>query len=444
MQRPLICPSRQRSTPDTSVARGVVTALCCSLLASSSALSATRNTNGSRADVQAKIDAAVDGDIVVVPNGTFTWDTAVRISGKGIHLKGETKGSVAIRGAVSNGALIEMIEDATHSIELSNLWFSAVPGAPSNPLASTTFFVRLYGGGDVGKPVLMHDCKFTEGNNFCLYAGEWNSNRGVIWNCEFVSTNYHYNGLSFRPISDAASWTSASTMGADDTTGTKNVYVEDCHFQLGYGGVLNGDSNARVVVRRCTFYNALVATHGAEGPAGVRHMEIYDCAFTYNGADDFQNGSSVIAWFYLRGGTYVITDNTMPDVPWGKPEITLMVQYLRRNTGVYACWGRGIPGVQYPAPHQVGQSHNGTTTVTEPLYIWNNTGPQQISAYEYPEAGQDYCGGTGLDSVADYIRAGRDYKTEAKPGYRKYTYPHPLRTVQTTGISAPTNLRVTP
>jgi hypothetical protein len=33
--------------------------------------------------------------------------------------------------------------------------------------------------------------------------------------------------------------------------------------------------------------------------------------------------------------------------------------------------------------------------------------------------------------LANYIQAGRDYKLEPKPGYVKYTYPHPLRTALT-------------
>lgn len=45
-------------------------------------------TDGSQADVQAKINAAVDGDIVTIPAGTFVWTSSVTISGKAIHLQG--------------------------------------------------------------------------------------------------------------------------------------------------------------------------------------------------------------------------------------------------------------------------------------------------------------------------------------------------------------------
>jgi hypothetical protein len=37
----------------------------------------TYNTNGSSADVQAKINLATNGDIIVIPAGTFTWTNGV-------------------------------------------------------------------------------------------------------------------------------------------------------------------------------------------------------------------------------------------------------------------------------------------------------------------------------------------------------------------------------
>jgi hypothetical protein len=70
----------------------------------------------------------------------------------------------------------------------------------------------------------------------------------------------------------------------------------------------------------------------------------------------------------------------------------------------------------------VGQSHDGTKFITDPLYIWNNTAAQSAVGSYSP----DECG-NGLSST-DFIKEGRDYITDvAKPGYKKYPYPHPLR-----------------
>lgn len=51
-------------------------------------------TDGSRADVAAKIASAVDGDTVTLPEGSFAWSSGVSISGKGIKLQGEGGGRI--------------------------------------------------------------------------------------------------------------------------------------------------------------------------------------------------------------------------------------------------------------------------------------------------------------------------------------------------------------
>ncbi|PYY20816.1 MAG: hypothetical protein DMG62_21790 [Acidobacteria bacterium] len=59
------------------------------LLAASLAHATTWNTNGTAADVQAKINGAVANDTVVIPAGTFSWTTQVTVN-KNITLKGQT------------------------------------------------------------------------------------------------------------------------------------------------------------------------------------------------------------------------------------------------------------------------------------------------------------------------------------------------------------------
>jgi hypothetical protein len=65
---------------------------------------------------------------------------------------------------------------------------------------------------------------------------------------------------------------------------------------------------------------------------------------------------------------------------------------------------------------------------SEPLYIWNNTGQNTPSIGEYPDGQGDSCSGT-QDFSSNYIVQNRDYFVGVpKPGYTKYTYPHPQRT----------------
>ena len=62
-------------------------------------------------------------------------------------------------------------------------------------------------------------------------------------------------------------------------------------------------------------------------------------------------------------------------------------------------------------------------TITGPLYEWNNT---LNGKNLFPEV---HRGGTSPCSETDHIRAGRDYFVNTpRPGYKPYTYPHPLVT----------------
>src|SRR5262249_6188432 len=128
-------------------------------------------------------------------------------------------------------------------------------------------------------------------------------------------------------------------------------------------------------------------------------------------------------FFYIRGGTGVIADNVWADInscAWGnKGEIVMIVQNVRRNNGPYPCW------LTYPAPHQIGQSFNGTSPVTDPVYIWGNSGGGS-STPALEDYAPNECA-SGAASVSEFIQAGRDFVVGTpKPGYAKYVYPHPL------------------
>jgi hypothetical protein len=197
-----------------------------------------------------------------------------------------------------------------------------------------------------------------------------------------------------------------------------------------------------MVFRHNVFDNSGLSSHGADtGPIGMRHVELYDNELIFDNFGDCDGSVTlpIASFFWQRGGTSVITDNILPAISscaWGnKGNILFSVLNTRRKTGGYPCW------TSYPAPHQVGQGYgpravfhsyySGTNygrldyhTYLEPVYIWGNRGTSGNRVGLNAESA-DPCGNNQL--LTDYIQADRDYKLEPKPGYVKFTYPHPLR-----------------
>jgi len=234
-------------------------------------------------------------------------------------------------------------------------------------------------------------------------------------------------------------------MGASDTNGAANFYVEDCDFHAILSST-DFDGDSRVVFRHNVLDNAALGSHGADtSPIGLRHVEIYDNELIFDNFGDCDGSVTLgLNWFFwMRGGTGVITDNILPAISscaWGsKGNILFSVLNIRRNSGGYPCWAT------YPAPHQVGQGYGPEAafhshysganygkldyyTYLEPVYIWHNSGNGGNQVSLNAES-TDPCGNNQL--LTNYIQAGRDYKLEPKPGYVKFTYPHPLRTALT-------------
>jgi hypothetical protein len=398
--------------------------------------------NCSSASVQAAISTAIDGDTVVIPTGSCTWTSGIATN-KQIVISGQAKGSVLITHAAGSNALLDLTTGSKYSTEVRNINFLVSSG--------TGHYMRI---GGTGMPPLIHDNYFSVPDFQLSGCIHFERNGGVIWSNVFESLTSSGTGgssgagsgcLQLKNGSGGASWSTASTMGTADVAGTANVYIEDNVFNNIYLQSIDCDDNARTVIRHNTFNDSGFACHGADtSPYGARHTEVYDNTFVFHGTGS--NGSikyplNLNWWWYVRGGTGVVTDNSMPDInssTWGnKAEINFIVQQLRRNAGPNACC------TSYPCLHQIGQSHDGSSLITEPIYIWNNVGtggtlPPGLSDYE-----PDQCG-NNLHTSA-FVKAGRDYVVDvAKPGWAKYPYPHPLtgRGQSTASPPAPSNLTV--
>ena len=80
-------------------------------------------------------------------------------------------------------------------------------------------------------------------------------------------------------------WSTSDFMGAKDTDGTHNFYLEDCFFTGFHQGSVDFHNSVRGVIRHCVLDNSAITTHGPDTAAeGARHTEVYDCVGIFDTA----------------------------------------------------------------------------------------------------------------------------------------------------------------
>jgi len=338
---------------------------------------------------------------------------------------------------------------------------------------TTGYWIRV-GKATGGLPVVGQNL-WLEGNGS---GGDWinlGTNQGVFANNSFDSAPFSFdpNAFQIQPF-DETSWATTAYWGALDTTGTHAVYIETSDFHA-FLGTSDNDEGGRVVLRYNVYDNAGIGSHGADtGPIGMRTLEWYNNTGVF---DAYGDGSTfpMNQWFYARGGSFVIYNNTLPaltSTDYGtKSDVNMTVMNLQRNAGPNPCWGQGTSGgADYYAPRQVGMGYvtgkgidgKGQSTYSaasygysakeyvgdhEPAYIWGNSrvplGNTATSDYGLNQT--DSC--SSGDTTANYIVPNRDYfnGSTAKPDYTPYTYPHPLALGQGSQNvpAAPINLSAT-
>ena len=344
----------------------------------------------------------------------------------------------------STSPMFSVTEDSTGHTSLSGFQIAKGTGTGDG--------VDFLAGG--GQAILLHDCWIQQGTGDSVHT---NVSRGVVWNCSFDATPFSMAPIAFhfQPY-DQTAWSTASYFGAKDTNGQHNFYIENSDFHA-YLNATDNDEGARTTFRYNLMNNAGFGTHGADtGPFGQRYFEFYNNIGVYNGYSDLTT-FPMNWWMYVRGGTFVVYNNTLPPLQstdYGtKADVNMTVMNLQRNAGPDPCWGAGTSGgAFYYAPHQVGlgyvtgTGHSGAGAGTysvnsygyptaqyvgdpEPAYIWGNSRQplSNVVTSDYGSGNSDSCAGS-TDTSAHYIVSGRDYfnGSTTKPGWSPLTYPHPL------------------
>jgi hypothetical protein len=418
-------------------------------------------TDGSQADVQNACSAAPDnGSItVVIPDGTFSWSGTLTIN-HSLTLAGADAKGVTIQNHNANSNMIDATASANGHINI--YWLNFIDMA--NNGSGVGFALSCDRSQPTNYTVLVHDCTFNNGTIY-TYAVQCVDNGIIFWNDTFIGDGPNdplaLGGISFvcDKYGYTSSWNTPDTYGTQDTTGLSNSYVEDCKFYDAPTCISNFDDNSRVVWRYNTMQECSLGSHGQETSIyGARSWEIYNNTFIHPISGTGPSGNTypmnMIDWFLARGGSGVIFNNQMDDIPWNKNGINLTVFNINRSDSV-PCQ------TAYPAVRQTGQGWSASSTatfgnpvvvqdgkgaVTEGVYIWGNTGtetsdPNFVGLDQYAP---DECGNGEL--ITEFLKEGRDYFVgTAKPNYSPYQYPHPLHSAFAIGTTPkPTPTTPTP
>ena len=357
--------------------------------------------SGYPADLQAAINSAHTGDTVSVPAGRFSFVGSV-IAPDGIYIRGAGRDSTYLIKGDNTSNFMIMVYGTTGGapFKFSDITLQgrldALQGSNRTTAVTTVTDGGLYIKG-AARNFQIFNARFTKflraGIEFQGDAGSssnWGEQTGVIYRNEFIDNWYINLGYGVAVDGSVKSWNRAITLGTGNA-----VFVEDNFFDRNRHCV-TATNGANYVARYNTVkdnYQDAYAfdAHGLSPawPRGTRSVEIY--------GNTVNNSIKRFAGAGIRGGSGVIWGNTWNGVSQG------VVLYLENPPS-------SQPLKTYPALDQIGNPDD--------LYIWGNV----------TSAAQIYLNPTSNPYGINYwLKLGRDYFTTAKPGYKPYSYPHPLR-----------------
>jgi hypothetical protein len=417
----------------------------------------TRNAASCNAsDVQAQINLSANGDTVLLPGGTCTWDgthTVTISASQQITLNG-------------NNTTINFGGNGTSG---TNGVFSVTAGTTTYTFVTGFTFNGAYVGGNfpikvsTGISPLTKTYRFY--NNTFNYTGTglqagtivgifgngpglWDHNTWytTVSNTEIIHLNNDGN------YQDYSSWNQDVVPGGPNMT-----FFEDNTFTYpqpqppaGYNVVaaIEAYYGSKMVWRYNKMYSTYVDVHGTGLGATActvqngRWWEIYNNQFFPN-----PDGANQYAWLSIRGGSGVAFNNTASGNNSGGGNIILTSDCADGS------------GYSWPIPGEVGRGitttpGNTLTTYASPAYLWNNTNLTQNHAMPFWDsegtgwvvAGRDYFSSTSQPATLNRCESAADIAAGCPVSYTytPYTYPHPLTNgSQAAAPAPPSSLTVT-
>jgi hypothetical protein len=428
-------------------------------------------------DVSSAVSYASSGDTVLVPAGSSTWNSLLRIA-KGIYLLGAGVGQTVItNGAPSAMALIRYDPSDYASnlpFRLSGFTFDAngkytleLGSGKNAPFALQT-------------KVRVDHNRFTNSGNDIKGQAIWNygSLYGVVDSNTFDGVDY--------PIANSYgvggdSWWANSPQNIFKHGSEYYLYYEDNIFtnMTGFGGgsdnaIMDGEYASRYVFRYNTIMNnapsySLIEMHGQQGE-GPSSMPASFGAEAY-GNQVVHGANDMVFWKQRSGQSLVflnnaITSNSSSMTAYTSAACTSPVNYAElKVTHNSYWWGsrKNYTGALFAASATGGLNSNGLTNIpTLGRDIFTDTSTPGVSSgrlanlpstctigqgyWATEQSTTDLTGMVGANPATPI--AGTLYRCTATNTwqlyYTPYTYPHPVRS-ETDSISPPTpptNLRI--
>jgi hypothetical protein len=367
--------------------------------------------------IQTTMNAAANGDTVIVPNGTCTWSGTLRFANnKGVSLICQTAGSCIINVGTSG----QVITFDTLSGTNNNLY--RVSGFRFQNAPSGAIPIWFFGSGTLAQFRIDHNTFTNFGSDtIAILLGETSSAGkfyGVIDHNTFSGAN-NIMGLKLLGAGNPNLW-SSSLRGT-----AQNVFVEDNTFNftaatnLG-SGCVDIWSAGQVVFRNNDVTNCLTTAHGVTHGTTV-NFEFYRNQLrrtaSSGGWEDgtrlfhHQGSGEILMWgntFHsigtLSGGALAITHYRS-----ATPSAAGYSTSLGRCDGTSSRDGNLSGQLGYPCWMQPGRAPAGGSPgygTLAPMYAWmnvNNANGNRVGiAIENPW-------GASNPSVAQHIQANRDY-----------------------------------
>jgi len=357
---------------------------------------ATLQTNGSAADLQAKINSANDRDVIQLPAGTFDWTGGGQeqvknhsdAPGKAITIQGAgpTQTTLKVLGHKNNGKVIGLYGSLAGVVRITGIRFEGYGG------------LGIWNQKD-WQPTRVDHCNFYTTTWSCTQLMIDGDGPELVDHCKFeaggMAESIHHNGL----YSDSG-W-------KDDVSpaSVQSMYIEDCEFHClandSYTSGVQSFYSARICVRYCKFYGAQIDVHGTAGMVGGRWGEYYENEFYAHPTQgiymDVRAGSGVIYNNYAKGGA------------------TGIFRIREEDSG-------------YPALYQVGRGINQNPS---PLYVWHNDFALDYYTPSMVAPNRDVFESASQPAKLKVWQQA-SHNAQSTITYSPYVYPHPLQSGELT------------